>query len=85
MTNGFAKAKLITLQAKKIKAPIDVQQFQWVVQTWEKISKDVVINLFDVCGITTDNAKKMSCLRSELVNDDDEIDLLKYYITGNIK
>ena len=37
----------------------------WVVQAWGKISKEVIINSFDVCRITTDNATKILCLRKE--------------------
>ena len=37
----------------------------WVVQAWGKVSKEVIINSFDVCGITTDNTAKILCLRKE--------------------
>ena len=37
----------------------------WVVQAWGKVSKEVIINSFDVCGITTDNAAKMFCPQKE--------------------
>ena len=37
----------------------------WVVQPCGKVSKKVIINSFDECGITTDNAAKILCLRKE--------------------
>ena len=42
-----------------------MKQITWVVQAWGKVSKEVIINSFDVCGITTDNAAKIPCLRKE--------------------
>ena len=32
------------------------------------MSKDIVINLFDFCGITTDNAEKISSQRNTLAD-----------------
>ena len=37
----------------------------WVVQAWGKVSKEVIINSFDVCRITTNKAAKIPCLREE--------------------
>ena len=42
-----------------------MKQITWVVQAWGKVSKEVIINSYDVCGITTDNAAKIPCLRKE--------------------
>ena len=42
-----------------------MKQITWVVQAWGKVSKEVIIISFDVCGITTDNAAKIPCLRKE--------------------
>ena len=55
-----------------------------------KVSKDVVIKLFEVCSITTDNVEKISCIQNALsdsyaeksiadmndIIDDDENDIL---------
>ena len=53
--NWFQKGEFIYTSNKKIKASSQLQQIQWVVQAWKKISKEVVINSFDVCRITTDD------------------------------
>jgi len=42
-----------------------LKQITWVVQAWGKVSKEVIINSFDVCGITTDNAAKIPCLQKK--------------------
>ena len=42
-----------------------MKQITWVVQAWGKVSKEVIINSFDECGITMDNAAKIPCLRKE--------------------
>ena len=41
-----------------MKAPSHFQQIQWVLHTWSKVPKDVVIKSFDVCGITQDDPAK---------------------------
>ena len=47
-----------------IKAPSHLFQIQWIIKAWKKVSKDVVRNSFDVCGITTSDAAKISCLKN---------------------
>ena len=47
----------------RIKVPSHKQQILWIVQAWKKVSKDV-INSFDVCGITTNNVEKISCIQN---------------------
>ena len=39
-------------------------QIQWVIEAWKKVSKDVVRNSCDVCGITTSDAAKISCIKN---------------------
>ena len=55
-------------------------------QAWKKISKEVVFDSFDVCGITTDDPEKIFYIKNapndstteeitsenELINNDDE-------------
>ena len=58
--NWFQKCEFVDTSSGKIKAPSQLQQIQWVVQAWKKVSKKVVTNSFDVCGTTTDNPEKFS-------------------------
>ncbi|CAK8671192.1 unnamed protein product [Clavelina lepadiformis] len=61
----FRKGEFEYTSGGKIKAPSHLKQITWVVQAWGKVSKEVIINSFDVRGITTDNAAKIPCLRKE--------------------
>ena len=61
----FGKGEFEYTSGGKIKAPSHLKQITWVVQAWGKVSKEVIINSFDVGGITTNNAAKISCLRKE--------------------
>ena len=56
----------------KIKTLSHLQQIKWVVEAWNKVSMDIIINSFDVCGITTDDAIKILCLHNEQNEADDE-------------
>ena len=40
----FRKGQFEYTKGGKIKAPSHLMQIQWVVKTWEKVSKEVVIN-----------------------------------------
>ena len=61
----FSKKEFEYTSGGKIKTPSHLKQITWVVQAWGKVSKEVIINSFDVCGITTDNVAKIPCLRKE--------------------
>ena len=65
----FHKGEFKYTSGGKIKAPSHLQQVKWIVQAWNEVSKDIIINSFDVCGITTDNASKISRLRNEHCED----------------
>ena len=41
-------------------------------QSWNKVSTNIIINSFDVCGITTDDETKILCLHNEQNEADDE-------------
>ena len=68
----FHKGEFEYTSSGKIKAPSHLQQVKRIVQAWNKVSKDIIINSFDVCGKTTDNASKISCLRNEHCEDNPE-------------
>ena len=68
----FRKGVFEYTSGGKIKAPSHLKQITWVVQAWGKVSKEVIINSFDVRGITTDNAAKIPCLRKEHDTDTEE-------------
>ena len=74
----FQKGKFKYTTSGKIKALSHLQQIKWVVEAWNKVSTDIIINSFDVCGITTDDATKILCLRNEQNEADDE------EVTGNL-
>ena len=72
----FKKANSNTQPVEK--APSHLQQMKWVVEAWNKVLTDIIINSFDVCGITTNDATKILCLRNEQNDADDE------EVTGNL-
>ena len=65
----FRKGQFEYTKGGKIKAPSHLLQIQWIVKAWEKVSKEVVINSFEVCGITTNDVAKISCLGNESLTD----------------
>ena len=65
----FRKGQFEYTKGGKIKAPSHLLQIQWIVKAWEKVSKEVVINSFEVCGITTNGVAKISCLGNESLTD----------------
>ena len=69
--NKFYDDWLNTLRVEK--APSHLLQIQWVVKAWEKVSKEVVINSFEVCEITTKDVAKISCLGNESLIDSNDL------------
>ena len=68
----FQKGEFEFTTSGKIKAPSHLQQIKWVVEAKNKILTNIIINSFDVCGITTDDATKILCLCNEQNEADDE-------------
>ena len=58
----FRKGQFEYTQDGKIQAPSHSMQIQWIVKAWKKVSKEVLINSFEVCEITTNDIAKISCL-----------------------
>ena len=48
-----------------IKPPSHKLQVKWVVESWKKIEKDLIVKSFDTCGITCSNRDKFHCLSAD--------------------
>ena len=45
-----------------IKPPNHELQVKWVIESWKKIDKDIIMKSFDTCGITSSDPDKIHCL-----------------------
>jgi transposase-like protein len=59
----FRKGEFELTRGGNMKAPSYKLQIEWIVLAWNKVSKDVVVRSFEVCGITTSNKEKISCVQ----------------------
>ena len=48
-----------------IKPPSHKLQVKWVVESWKKIEKDIIVKSFDNCGITCSDPDKIHCLSAD--------------------
>ena len=48
-----------------IKPPSHELQVKWVVESWKKIEKDIMVKSFDSCGITCSDLDKIHCLSAD--------------------
>ena len=48
-----------------IKPPKHKLQVKWVVESWKKIEKGIIVKSFDTCGITCSDPGKIHCLSAD--------------------
>lgn len=69
--------------SRKIKVLSDLLQIEWVANAWEKVTNEIEINYFQVCGITTDKLKKISSQNGSSHDSNDLNDISTCIIDGD--
>ena len=54
----YSKGGIIKPASRKL-------QVKWVVESWKKIEKDIIVKSFDTCGITCSDPDKIRCLSAD--------------------